>query len=299
MIRSLFKSFLQEWDKFWFAPKNLLGLACMRILFFGALACLYSVRLVNYKYYTNESWIPRDLALKVLPEGMRPPFPWFFWPDSWALPMHILLVALLFLLALGIGGRWLMWAAWILNIGFFQRNYAVNYGVDVMGVLFMFYLCFTQSCERLSVINLIRKKKTFVQSDLLSSGVMRLIQIQISVIYAYTGFEKLKGVSWWDGTAIWSVLANPQFTTMNFTFMRHFPWLIAIFGFLTVIFEIYFPAMMFWKKPRYIWLFMGFGMHFSIGVTMGIWAFSAVMVSTYFLFVEPKYLEAILFRRKV
>lgn len=293
MIRSAVTSFLQGWDKFWFGPKNLLGLAYMRIFLCGALTILYVIRSVNYIYYTNDSWIPREFALKVLPEGMRPPFLWFFWPDSWALPMHLLLVALLFLLTLGVGGRWLMWAAWIIDIAFYQRNYGVNFGVDVMGVLFLFYMSFTQSCERLSVMNLIRKKKTFAESDALSSGMMRLMQIQISVIYAYTGFEKLKGASWWDGTALWSVLANPQLTTMNFTFLRYFPWLIAMLGFLTVIFEIYFPAMMFWKKPRYLWLFMGFGLHFGIGLSMGIWSFSTVMVSTYFLFIEPKYLEAL------
>lgn len=282
---------LTVWDAFWFSSRSLLGLAYMRIVLCGTLTILYAIRWMHPEYYGNDGWIPREYALKVMQDGYRPPFLWFFWPDSWGPAMHGMLVVSLFLLALGVGGRYLMWATWILNIAFVQRNYGINFGADLMGVLFLFYMSFTQSCERLSVINLWRKKNQFLSSDLLSSGMIRLMQIQICVIYAYTGFEKLKGGSWWDGTALWSVLANPQITTMDFTFLRYMPWSLALFGFITILFEIYFPVLMFWKRSRYLCLLVGFGMHFGIGLTMGLWSFSAIMVSTYFLFIEPQYLE--------
>jgi hypothetical protein len=200
-------------------------------------------------------------------------------------------VVLFALLTLGIGGRLLMWLAWIINLGFLQRNYPAHFGADVIGSLLLFYLCFTQSCERLSVLNLFTKKRSFEDSDMLSSVMIRMLQVQIMVIYAYTGWEKLKGASWWDGTALWSVLANPQMTTMDFSFLRSIPWVIPVIGFMTIIFEVYFPPMVIWQKSRYIWLLMGVSMHLGIGIFMGLMPFATVMMSTYFLFISPLILE--------
>lgn len=287
MIKKAWKA----WEHFWFAPQNLLGLAFMRILLCGTMAYLYSVRLFNLDYYTDASWIPRSMALEVMPDLYRPYFLWWFWPDSWNLVMGVLLVVLLLLLMVGIGGRWLMWMAWVIDAGFIQRNYSVNFGADIIAALFLFYMSFTQSCERLSVLNLIRKKKNFKMSDVLSSTFIRMMQVQICVIYAYTGWEKLKGGSWWDGTALWSVMANPQMTTLDFSFLRSVPWSIPAMAYVTIIFEAYFPVMVAWPKTRYLWLFAGVMLHAGIGLFMGLGPFSTTMLSTYFLFISPLILE--------
>lgn len=285
------KKLLIAWDNFWFGPQDLLGLACMRIVLCGTLMYMALARFSALWFYTDESWIPRRLALEIMPEVARPVFMWTFWPDAWNFAANLTLVTVLGLLVLGIGGRYLMWFAWILNAGFLQRNYAVNFGADIIGALFLFYMSFTQSCERLSLWNLVRNKVNyFRQSDILSSVFIRMMQFQICVIYAYTGFEKLKGGAWWDGTALWTVLANPQMTSFDFSFMRHFPWVIPVVGYLTILFEIYFPALVAWSKTRSLALIFGVLFHLGIGVTMGLMPFATVMISTYFLFMNPAFL---------
>ncbi|MGZ3768250.1 MAG: HTTM domain-containing protein [Bdellovibrio sp.] len=290
-MKNSIRSLWQKWDSFWFAPQDLLGLAFMRILLCGTMFYLYSARLANLSYYNDSSWISRSMALNVMPEIYRPLFLWSFWPDSLNLVMHILFVVLLALLTLGVGGRWLMGLAWILDAGFIQRNYSVNFGADIIAALFLFYMSFTQSCERLSILNLFRGKNNFKKSDILSSVVIRMMQVQISVIYAYTGWEKLKGMTWWDGTALWSVMANPQMTTMDFSFLRSIPWIIPVVAYLTIIFEVYFPMAVAWNKTRNLWLWMGVFFHASIAVFMGLAPFAITMVSTYFLFLNPLILE--------
>ncbi len=279
------------WDQFWFAPQNLLGLAAMRVLLCGTMFYLYIIRMFNLSYYSDSSWISKDMALEVMVELYRPLFLWSFWPDSLNSLMHLLLVIFLGLLTLGVGSRWLMLATWVINAGFIQRNYSVNFGADIIAALFLFYMSFTNSCERLSVLNLWRKKTSFASSDILSSAMIRMMQVQISVIYAYTGWEKLKGGSWWDGTALWSVMANPQMTTMDFSFLRSIWWIMPIIAYVTILFEIYFPVMVAWKKTRYWWLVLGFFFHAGIGVFMGLGPFATTMLSTYFLFLSPSYLE--------
>ncbi len=46
-----------------------------------------------------------------------------------------------------------------------------------------------------------------------------------------------------DGTALWSVMANPQMTTMDFSFLKNIPWVIPVMAYVTILFEIYFPVM--------------------------------------------------------
>lgn len=282
------------WDHFWFAPQNLLGLAAMRVLLCGTMFYLYIIRMFNLSYYSDSSWISKDMALEVMVELYRPLFLWSFWPDSLNFLMHLLLVIFLGLLTLGVGGRWLMLATWVVNAGFIQRNYSVNFGADIIAALFLFYMSFTNSCERLSVLNLWRKNKSFASSDILSSVMIRMMQVQISVIYAYTGWEKLKGGSWWDGTALWSVMANPQMTTMDFSFLRSVWWVMPIVAYVTIVFEIYFPVMVAWQKTRFWWLALGVLFHAGIGVFMGLGPFATTMLSTYFLFLPPSSLEKVL-----
>lgn len=293
-LKRVFAQTLKAWDQFWFAPKDLLGLALMRILLCGTMFYMYIARSANLSYYGADAWVTKENALSALPELYRPLFSWAFWPDSLNFVMHSLMIALLGLLTLGIGGRWIMWLAWMISAGFIQRNYAVNFGADIIASLFLFYMCFTQSCERLSLLNLLRKKIEFKKSDILSSVMIGMMQVQICVIYAYTGFEKLKGGSWWDGTALWSVLANPQMTTFDLSFVRVVPWAIPIIAYITVLFEIYFPVMVAWPKFRNLWLLLGVFFHMGIGIFMGLGPFATTMLSTYFLFLDVDLLTSVL-----
>ena len=117
------------------------------------------------------------------------------------------------------------------------------------------------------------------------------MQIQICVIYMYTGFEKLKGNTWWDGTALWTVFANPQFSAWNLIWLKNFPLFFAIGTFVTVIYEIYFPAMVIHRKIRPYWLMAGLFFHCAIGMTLSLMPFSFVMLSTYFLFLDRSILR--------
>jgi hypothetical protein len=286
---------LKSWNEFWFAPRDLLNIACMRVVLAGTMLHLYFLRSWNLDYYTDNGMMPRSLALPSVEELYRPLWGWFFWPDSWVPWMHSGYVVLLLLLFLGIGGRVVALAAWALHMGFLYRNYGALFGADVIAGLMLFYVALTDSCARLSVLNLIRKNRPVrAQSDWLTSAVIRIIQFQICIIYTYTGFEKLKGSTWWDGTALWSVLVNPQMVNLDFSFLRHVPLVIAAGSFSAMLFEIYFAAAMLNPKLRRPWLIAGVLFHLSIGFLMGLMHFSLAMMSTYFLFIGAQPLEKVL-----
>lgn len=294
---------LNNWNEFWFKKEAPLNLALMRIVLVGTMLYIYILRIDILDNFGQNSMVPRELALKMYTSFVRPGFAWFFWPDSWVYIIHSIFIFLLVLAFLGLSNRALMIITWVLHMGFVQRNYTIQFGGDIISGILFFYLSFTNCCDRLSLKNLIFKNKSkneetgrlwafrkqFNQS--ISSVFYRMIQIQISVIYAYTGFEKMKGGSWWDGTALWTVLANPQFAAFDLTWLRHMSLFLIFGSFITIIFEVYFPVMIIHPKTRYYWLGLGALFHLLIGVFMALGTFSLIMMSTYFLFIAPETLE--------
>lgn len=290
--------FFQKLNDFLFknAPYEQLGLT--RIIMCGTLLFLACSRQLNMDQYGLESIIPRDKALLIYPEFYRPAFQYFFWPDAWASLVHVVLILLLLVATLGLSNRILMLVTWVIAQGFINRNYSMLFGADLIGTLFLFYLSFTNCHEKYSVKSFfVRNKKNTPDENSfsfqVSSVFFRLMQFQLSVIYMYTGFEKLKGSTWWDGTALWTVFANPQFISYDFIFLRNFPIFFTIGTFITLLFEVYFPAMMLIKTGRYIYLCLGVLFHLMIGVLLSLMPFSLIMISVYPLFLDKKDIEVI------
>ncbi len=287
-------------DIFLFGKNNFEQLALLRIILCGTLFYMACFRQFNVDQLGPNSLIPRDMALNIFPDFYRPFVQWFFWPDAFVGTVHMILISLLFLAMIGLINRPLLILTWIIHQGILNRNYSILFGADVIGGLFLFYLSFTKCTEVFSVRSLIFKKqnslpnfdadKELPVTDYLSSIFFRIIQIQLCAIYMYTGFEKLKGKTWWDGTALWTVFANPQFSQYDFKFLSNVPLFFAISTFLSIIFEVYFAPMVMNKSYRNLWLLGGVVFHVSIGILLGLMAFSMVMLSTYVLFLEKEFI---------
>lgn len=282
-IRTGFADFL-------FGEGHFERLGVFRFLIFGVMFYIACYRQMNVDQYGPNSLIPGAQAFDVFSDFYKPYIKLFFWPDHLAFSVHLIYITLLGLATLGLSNRLLMILTWVIAQGFIQRNFSILFGADVIGTLFMFYLGFTRCNEYFSLRRfIISKKVTFdpnLWSDQLSTMAFRLLQFQLFTIYAYTGFEKLKGSTWWDGTALWTVLVNPQFTAYDLLFLKDFPIFFAIGTFVTVIFEVYFWVMVSMKQTRSLWLVLGIFFHLMIGVLLGLMSFSLVMISTYILFVN-------------
>lgn len=293
MIQRAAKTLWSHWDHFWFGPQNLLALAVMRIIVCGSLFGMYCWRQFYVKwFFTDEGFVPHKHMLQMVFEYYRPPFTWFIWSQEAVPYAHFALIILLLLCMLGVGGRKIMWLAWFLNIGFIQRNYGAIYGADLIGGIWLFYLSFTQSNARLSIVSVIKKQKSkIIEGDLVTNMMIRLIQIQLCTIYIFTGFEKLRGYSWWDGTALWTVFGNPQMSAFNMEFVRGIPLVLAFFAFATILFEVYFPLLIWFKKTKLWAAMIGVSFHFGIAITIGLYAFGTVMIAPYLLFFKEEDLK--------
>ena len=260
-------------------------------------------------FYGTSSLIPESLSAEIIPEFTKQIFQWNFWRSEIATVVHWVYVLFLLLLTFGIGGKILCFFAWILHIGFLYRNYSVAFGADLISGIFLLYLSFTNSCSTWSILSFFPEAlKKLGNRDpiaasswnrfqnaqtVLSSVFYRMIQIQLCVIYAFTGFEKLKGVSWWDGTALWTVLSNSQLVLFDFSWLRWVPTVIALLSFFTIALEIYFPVLVWFEKTRKWILLAGFGFHFGIALALALPTFAAVMLCPYVLFFNENWVMKI------
>lgn len=284
MMRVLEKVW-KSWDEFFFAPLSLWPAALFRIVFALNLIAMNLTRFMDWKFYfTDRGLIPAALAKEALPEFFRPAFFWFPVSDTAVWWCCVAILAALIFLLLGVASRAMSLIALIIHLALMQRNPAIVYGADIVTSFFLFALVFIDSGRHLSLFYV--RTRLSATADLFSTVGVRLLQIQLCLIYGYTGLEKLKGPTWWDGTAVWSVLGNQQIMLFDFSFMKQMPLAIALMTLGTVFWEVYFPALV-WIRPLRKWvLVIGVLLHAMIALTVGLVFFSLAMTSVYLIFLD-------------
>lgn len=284
------------WDRFWFQSANMKALGLFRLVFGSILFVMYSIRGLEFNVlFSNEGLMPFDRAKLFAPESYQPLFYWFPENNTWLALCYITFLVLLLSLALGLIGRRLCWLVLVFHLMFFQRNLMTIYGADLISNFFLLALCFTNANTHFSLKNRIFKKQPqeYVPSALDSMG-LRMIQIQLCITYGFTGLEKFRGNEWWEGTAVWAVLTNTQLNFMDFSFFHYAPVVVVAMTWSTLLFEAYFPVIIWFRGLRKYWLTVGFLFHMGAAVFMSLPFFSLVMVSSYLVFLEEDQVERLL-----
>lgn len=290
------------WEHFFFAPQTSLQVGVFRFVFALNALVMYSVRFRNWRfYYTDAGFLPARDVFEILPEFYRPQIAWFPQTPTLALAMNIGLLLCLLLLLVGLVPRVAAFIGFFLHVALIQRNYAVSYGADFITTFMFFSLIFIDSSRRFSLASWWRTRRGVVLtndagtvSQLLSSAFTRVMQIQLCLIYMYTGLEKMKGASWWDGSAIWAVIGNQQIMFIDASWTRNIPLLLAAMTFTTLLFEIYFAPLVWIPALRKWVLLIGCMMHIGIALSVGLFYFSFGMMCMYVLWADRGWLEGVL-----
>ncbi len=125
------------------------------------------------------------------------------------------------------------------------------------------------------------------------------MQLQLCVIYAFSGMEKLKGTRWWDGSALWDVLTIRNMQRWDLSFLAHAPIALAANVYVVLFWEIYFPVLVWNKKLRVPMLIFGVLLHIGIFLFMNLPSFGFMMISFYVLFLKPEELTLVLRRLRL
>jgi hypothetical protein len=289
-LKGIGRAAIARWNWFWFDSRSedqLTTLAAFRIAFCLVMFVCYFTRAFDLEFFYGFKgimpyWHAQSVDyFRFHPSLIR---------DSWSLlsitALHTAFLILLLCQAAGLFTRASAIGTYFLHMVFLNRNMSVMFGVDMIATFFFLYLCFADSGARFS-LDAWRGRAPSHQSAR-SHIAWRLMQVQVCIIYGFSGMEKLKGTRWWDGSALWDVLSSGSMQRWDLSFVSHFPLLLAAAVYIVLAWEIYFPVLVWVRPMRLPVLFFGVLMHIGIYVFMNLPSFGFMMITLYLLFLRKE-----------
>lgn len=222
---------------------------------------------------------------------------------------HGVMIAVMLMFTLGLFTRVTAVLTWLCCVSYIHRNQQVLFGQDTMMNILLLYLMISNCGAALSLDRLIARYRAAKGSlkrcgyldgptaaflaapppSVAAGFAQRLLQVHFCFIYMAAGLSKLKGAAWWNTSAFWDTMANPEFTMLHYQWYTDLlRWMVrervvyassaAFFVGFTLVVEISLPFLA-WTKLRPYVVIGGMFMHFGIGMFMGLLIFSLLMMT--------------------
>jgi predicted DCC family thiol-disulfide oxidoreductase YuxK len=201
---------------------------------------------------------------------------------------------------LGWRTSWVKWIVLIGQISYDYRNPMLFYGVDKILAGLLIILCFAPIGRALS-LDRVRAVRAAKRNSLTATlppfrsrwagGCIRLMQIQMAVLFFFSGVEKLAGDDWWSGDAVWYVFTTDEhyIPAILGVFASQY-WLVNLATYGTIIIELAFPFLIWQRKTRPYLLAAAAVLHIQFAILMGLFYFSFVMMMGHMSFVRQEWL---------
>ena len=286
----LFQRILQAWDRFLFDSCDPRVAPIFRISFSILILIQTMVVWPDAAYwYTDEGVMQTQTAQGILDPGawsllnLLPSKPWAAQLGLICLMAHGLLMLV------GCYSRFQAAGIFVWLISFQNRNPLITDGEDTLLRIFAFLMIWLPLDIFWAVFPSNVKASELAQASSQAWG-LRLIQFQMTAIYASTALSKLEGSTWQDGTAVWYV------SRMTDNFGRCIPasyldWPIAsaLATYGTLIIESLLPVGLWIPKVRWIAIGLAVLLHLGIESSMNLFLFQWLMLLGLIAFVRlPK-----------
>jgi hypothetical protein len=160
------------------------------------------------------------------------------------------------------------------------------YGTDQVLALCFFWLLFLACGKRWSLDRLLIGKRRKASTEI-ELWPVKAIQIQIALIYLLTGFIKFRTEEWLNGSAVYYALHLRGFVWSGVEHLTTIQPLMVMMTYYSLLAEMSFPFLVFWKRTRFLALGAVFFMHLGIDLLMQIRFFSLSMYAGYLAFIQP------------
>lgn len=239
-------------------------------------------------------WLPTEYAHR-----------WVEWGESSAVVVFLFVLWQLAFLCttLGFHTRVATFLAWLLTVTFHTRLSWVLNGGDALLSAGLFYLMLSPAGAAWSLDHRRRTRKAAAIADgvpqpeavLIPPWSVRLIQIQLCLVYLFTGLAKI-GEDWLNGEAIYWVLNDLSLTRWPYAWLPVPMLLCRLFSWATLLFELGFPLIVLVPRLRPWLLSAGVVFHIGIFASMEVGWFSQITLCWYAVFVSADTMKCF-FRR--
>lgn len=279
------------WVRFWHEPLRAERLALTRVLLAAA---LLTQQLFEYLPNFADFFGPHGVAPAGLHDAVRLD-QWHWTPAVFSTddlrvlyPVFALWVAAAVGLLVGWHTRIMNCLAWFLAMTFVDRNPALSSGSDdvLKAALFLLLLSPSGLAFSLDARRLRRKGRLPPGPAFTPAWPVRVLQIQLCILYLTTGLAKLRteGVNdptWWRGTSIHYVLNYVIMTRWSYAQLPLPFWITRIMTYVSVGWEVLFTPLVLFRWTRKWVLWFGVAFHLGIWLTLEVGWFSFYTLSLY------------------
>ncbi len=233
----------------------------------GVLSFAASRQIVDSDTYTLFEWLPRTH------------------PVLWG--AYLLLVTHVVLLLVGVRPRLQAACAFVWLVSFHHRHLILFDGEDTVFRLMCFFLIFLPTGHHYVLGR--RNPAPTTQP----CWALRLVQIQLCLIYMSSAWEKASGADWLDGTALYYVARlDDMFGTMPLPRVM-FEWmpLVRLASWSVVVLEFVLPVTLWFKDLRRASLIIAVLFHAATEYSMSLFLFQWIMAVALIAFLERQDIE--------
>jgi hypothetical protein len=288
---------IKSWNRLFFAPVSARPLGVFRIVY-GVLVLMYlGLMLPEFDFFYTGTGLLRGTEARAAAGPLR--FSILQFTDSPAAAYTVWAATTAAAIGLTLGWRTRVMSV-LLYLGMltmYHRNVMSNGGPDAVPFLLSFYMMFCPSgaAYSLDAMRAARKRGTVAEPLIVPWG-MRLLQMQICLIYFQSCVIKCRGELWLNGTTVHYVLFNREFGMFNLEWLAQYPLLINMMTHGALLFE-FMVAFWLWFRPTRRWAILaGVLLHMGIRPVLNIPGFGEIMCATYLTFLAPDELDALLRR---
>jgi uncharacterized membrane protein YphA (DoxX/SURF4 family) len=105
-----------------------------------------------------------------------------------------------------------------------------------------------------------------------------VLRLHLCIAYFFGGITKIAGLGWWNGLSIWRALTSPPFDLIAPETLISLRAIFPVLAVSVCLLEIGYPILIWPRWTRNLWLAAILAMHVSIGLSMGLYLFSFVMI---------------------
>ena len=211
----------EVWAQIWFQPMPTAPLELARIGIGAALLLHYGMATPYlFDFWGDAGLMPRSIVLRDTGDPWaQSVFFYFTAPWQWIAFHGLFLVCCAAFMA-GWRTSWVKWIVLIGQLSYDRRNPALTYGVDWILASLLLILCLAPIGRAMSLdrVRAVRAAKRGNLGAMLpqyrspwTGACIRLIQIQMAVLFFYSAVTKIARPEWVDGSAVWTVFTMDEY----------------------------------------------------------------------------------------
>lgn len=284
----------EAWDRFWHEPRSTAPLALVRIAL-GTLIALWAVSLLP----DARAFLGPDGVLPSVPQvRLRTGILQWWTTEVAALVVVGALIPAGLAVAVGLRTRAVTLLSFVLLLSIGRRDpYVMNSGDALLRHATLF-LALSPAGAAFSVDRYLADRARFWEVPHAAPWGLRLLQIQLTFVYLFSSFEKLRGEPWLQGTALADAWRITDLARVGLPLPAYDSLLVTnVLTFATLVIEIAIAVLIWNRRARVYVVAAGVALHLGIELTMAVGFFSAVAVSLYLAFVPDdtaeRWLEAV------